>query len=297
MNPWLPTLLLALLLNGAAPATPGTSRPSPAVVGSSDGPAGISAGYEVRVDRFDYRFENPSNFDTSYLVPHFFEQTYRADHQWLVVRARYRVANRMWVTEVGFAPEQEGHGSDADTFSNPDGNVIVDATETPVALLSWRVRHRVALARVGGFDTSVGYSYRRDRSVFPDSTTTITQTKPPSFVSFWDTGRERTISEVHQIRLAAHRQVPLSARWTLRVGLDVSPIDLARLTTLLPDKYPDRPIIFTAKGTMIEPRVDLNGRLGRWSINVAADYTHHWSYKQDSQFGWNGAGLSVSVGR
>ena len=48
--------------------------------------SGISFAYERTRDRFHYRFENPSSFDTPELVPHEFTQTYWGDNQWLVVR-------------------------------------------------------------------------------------------------------------------------------------------------------------------------------------------------------------------
>ena len=51
----------------------------------------LSAGYEAHRDRLHYGFENPSNIDTPFLVPHRFDQIYVADNQWLSVSARYPV--------------------------------------------------------------------------------------------------------------------------------------------------------------------------------------------------------------
>src|SRR5262245_60171722 len=60
----------------------------------------LTAGYEIHRDRFHYTFENPSNIDTEFLVPHSFTQTYDADNQWIAAAVRVPVgADHM---EAGF---------------------------------------------------------------------------------------------------------------------------------------------------------------------------------------------------
>ena len=63
-------------------------------------PVAVSVGYEVHRDRIRYRFENPSNFSTPFLVPHEFTQGYVADNQWLVVSTRVRNSPRGTVNLV-----------------------------------------------------------------------------------------------------------------------------------------------------------------------------------------------------
>src|SRR5262249_3886869 len=43
----------------------------------------LRAGYELHRDHLRYTFENPSNIDTDFPVPHSFTQQYVADSQWL----------------------------------------------------------------------------------------------------------------------------------------------------------------------------------------------------------------------
>jgi hypothetical protein len=49
----------------------------------------VQVRYEHEFGAYRYRFENPSSFDTPQLVPHFFEQKYDTNKDWLVGRVAY----------------------------------------------------------------------------------------------------------------------------------------------------------------------------------------------------------------
>ncbi len=152
-------LFASLLVAEDSSARSGRVQPqSPRAGAAAEESPGLDLGIEFRRDRFRYRFENPSSFNTSFPVPHFFEQSYRVDTRWLDLRGRYRVLGRLWETEVGLTPDTTGSGDDYDTFFNPDGNLIVYGTRADVSIRSWRFRHSIALTRVAGFDTWIGYS-------------------------------------------------------------------------------------------------------------------------------------------
>ena len=70
-------------------------------------------GVEVRRDRFQYHFENPSSFDTPFSVPHVFEQRYVADNVWAVLAVRYSAGLR-WETSIGATPQRTATADDYD---------------------------------------------------------------------------------------------------------------------------------------------------------------------------------------
>ncbi len=273
-------------------STPGPAR----VAGVGSGPAGISAGIEIRRDRYRYRFENPSSFNTPFTVPHFFAQSYRVNSRWLVVRARYPIFGRLWEFEGGFTTDRSGYGDDYDTFFNPGGNVITYGTSAAASIRSWRLGASVPLARVAGLDTWLGYGFRRDRAVFPPSLTTTTQTQPPSFDSFWNAGRETTISDIHEVRVGAGRSIAISGRAVLGGRLTLTPIGVARLTTKLEDKYPGVPIVFVARGPSLAAVLLISQRVGWVRMTASADFVHTWSYSSANQFHRDCAGAAFSIG-
>ena len=290
-------LFASLLVAEDSSARSGRVQPqSPRAGAAAEESPGLDLGIEFRRDRFRYRFENPSSFNTSFPVPHFFEQSYRVDTRWLDLRGRYRVLGRLWETEVGLTPDTTGSGDDYDTFFNPDGNLIVYGTRADVSIRSWRFRHSIALTRVAGFDTWIGYSFRRDRAAFPASYSTTTQSNPPSFTSFWNAGRESTISDVHEVRISAGRAARLATAWRVNGRVDLTPLGVARLTTLLPDRYPGQPIVFVARGPSLEASVSVNRRIGRFRIEASADIVHSWSYGSANQFHRDSAGVRVTAG-
>jgi len=257
--------------------------------------ARVSIALEVRRDRFSCRFENPSSFNTADLVPHFFEQRHDADNAWLVARIRFNAGGRLWETEAGVTRSATGLGSDYDTFFQPDGNIIVYGTTADTALRSWRVAQYIGLGSWRGTRLRAGYSYRRDQSTYRPSESTTTQTKPPSTSSVWNTFRETTVAEVHEVRLGAARALVQTPRWRVEATADVAPTTLARLSTMLPDKYKD-PVVFIAKGLSVEAQLHVAARAGRLDAGASIDYVHTWNYGQKNQFHRSGVGVSLHVG-
>jgi hypothetical protein len=131
--------------------------PAPALPAPLPPRVTVAAGYEVHRDRLRYRFENPSNIDTPFLVPHSFAQTYVADNQWLVASARYQVFSQGLETEVGFTPEVTTLGSDFDTFHDPNNDVVVSGTAGDVRMRSHRFT-QWSEGRLWGMPFRLGYA-------------------------------------------------------------------------------------------------------------------------------------------
>jgi len=253
--------------------------------------------YEFRRDRFRYRFENPSNFNTTFTVPHFFAQSYRADNHWLVAGARYRLFDSIAETEIGVTPQRVTVGDDYDTFFQPDGNIVVYGTTADVSLRSHRFSQRLESRPIRGWTARLGYTYQRDRSVFHPSFSTTTQSSPAASSSFWNPARETTISEVHEISIGAARRFAVSRAWTILGLADLAPVRLAKLTTILPDKYPGQDIVFLSKGLSLAPGVNAAWRRGRWAADLSLAYSTTWNYHRSDQFHRNALAVGVAVYR
>lgn len=286
-------LLLMSLTTGTARlgARPATSAPPPPSRATT-----WSAGIEYQRDRFDYHFDNPSTVGTPELVPHFYEQRYDADNVWLTGRIRFHAGSRALESEGGVSLAATGVGSDYDTFFQPDGNVIVYGTTAVTDIWSWRAAQYVTLGRWGGVDLRVAYAYRRDRAEFRPSDSTTSQTKPPSFTAVWNDDRETTISEVHEIRVGLQRQTPPHAAWQVRVSADVAPTTLARLTTILPDKY-DEPVVAIAKACSVNAALHAARRIGHWRLGLRAVWAAAWGYSSTNHYHRNAFSAGVTVGR
>lgn len=257
-------------------------------------PARIDVAYERTYDRFHYRFENPSSFDTADLVPHEFTQTYWGDNQWLVLRARLHAGARALETEIGATPQRSTRGDDYDTFFQPSGDVVVVGTTGGVSMRSWRVRQTIGLGRKAGIDWSLGYQYRSDRSEFHPGLKSTSHTQPASYEEFWIYTRETTISRNYgpAIRMGRRWNGPA---WEVTLDADVSPLMNGRLTTLLPDKYPGRTIVFNAAYMSLEPSLTISlGR--RWPVMLTVGYNRTQSYLESRQFVRNAARLAVGFG-
>lgn len=264
----------------AEPASSATQAQSSVTRGTTT----MTLGWEYRSDTYVYRFENSSSFDTSILVPHFFQQAYDAGNQWIVARARYRAFGRWLETEGGFAFWGTGLGDDYDTFFQPDGDTIVYGTTAVTSLSGFRVGQRANLGTALGFTGRIGYVYRRDRSEFRPSDSITRHSNPPSESRFFNTDRETTISAVQEAQFGVMRTVSSAGRWHLVTGVDVSPLTLARLTTILPDKYPGQDIVFIAKGLSLAPSLRFTITRGVVAMGVSANYVHTWPYGSANQF-------------
>jgi hypothetical protein len=262
----------------------------------SEAPA-ISAGYERAYDRFHYVFENPSRFDTPELVPHNFRQTYWGDNQWLFVSARYRVARLLMESTVAATPSQETRGDDVDAFFLPGGDVATSGTSGRIDMRSLRISHDVAVPSKGRVVWHAGYLYRRDRQEFHTrQIKTVTHTLPPSSESFPIDGAETTISGVYEARFGVSRRWAAASGWRLRARVDTAPTTLARLTTILPIKYPGREIVFSALVLTINPSLTIE-RGERWPIALTISATRTMSYAESRRFDRRAVTAAIAVGR
>lgn len=242
----------------------------------------IRVGYEARRDHLRFTFENPSNIDTDFPVPHSFTQQYVADNHWVLGSARYTIRDDVMQTEFGLTPERQTHGSDLDTFYDPDNDIVVSGTKGDVRLRSLRFTHW-SEGRLFGLPMRVGYTFRRDRSQFLPTDRIVTHTNPPSEVRSPTLGHETTISQVHEIPIEVSRTWNISPSWKAIPSADVSPLILARLITKLPDKYPGRDITFAAKSIGVGGGVRLVRQHG-WPLAVTIHYGQTWGYRAARQF-------------
>lgn len=270
------------------------SQGDPALAQQQQDEHGVTVGVEATRDRFHYRFENPSSFGTVELVPHEFTQTYWADNYWLVVRARFGPPHHLFESEFAATPARTTRGDDYDTFFQPTGDVVVAGTTGNVAMRSWRARQTIGLGRGAGLQWDIGYQFRHDRSVFGPGLKTISHTQPASLESSMIYTRETTISAVYGLVIGVDKQWTAGS-WSGSVGIGSSPLVSARLTTLLPDKYPGQTIIFSALVAGVEPSLTISyGR--HWPISVTAGYFRTFSYKHSSQFVREAARIEVGAG-
>ena len=261
---------------------------------SAQEPTGISIAYERTRDRFHYTFKNPSSLGTEELIPHEFTQTYWADNQWLVLRGRFRAGSRALETEVAATPQVSTRGDDYDTFFEPSGNVVVTGTTGGISMRSWRVHQMIELAQNAGVVWSVGYQYRQDRSEFHPGLKSTRTSQPPSFEEFWIYTRETTISRNYGVIVRPQRTWAAET-WRVTIDADVLPLMTARLTTLLPDKYPGRTIVFSALAVSLEPHVQLVLGHAR-PITILLGYNRTLSYLKSREFVRQAIKISAGVG-
>lgn len=267
----------------------------PAIAAAQPAPA-ISVAYEASYDRFHYYFENPSTFDTGELVPHNFKQTYWGDNHWLVVSGTYRLMGLVMETSGAVTPSRDTRADDVDAFFLQSGDVATSGTSGRVDLRSFRIRHDVALGSSRGMTWHGGYQYRRDRSAFhAKQIKTVTHSRPPSSESFPIDGAETTISDVHAVHFGISREWAANA-WRLRARLDAAPTTYARLTTILPIKYPGREIVFSAPVLTLNPSLEI-ARGARWPLAVTVSVTQTVSYTEARRFQRRAVAAAIRVGR
>jgi hypothetical protein len=254
----------------------------------------VRAGYENHRDHFRYTFENPSNIDTDFPVPHSFTQRYVANNQWFFGSARYAVRDDVMQTEFAITPERQTAGSDLDTFFDPNNDVVVSGTSGDVMLRSLRFAHW-SEGRLWGLPWRVGYAFRRDRSQFLPTDRIVTHSNPPSEVRSPTFGHETTISQVHEIPIEVSRPGNVSSTWRIVPRAAVSPLILARLITKLPDKYPGQDIIFDAKAIGVEGGIEITRQRG-WPIALSLHYGQTWGYRGARQYRRDSLAAAVRIG-
>ena len=288
------TSIVLALIAVAAPARSVRAQTAADDPGAPPDGVQIRGGYEVRRDHFRYTFENPSNIDTEFPVPHSFTQRYVADNQWLFGSARYSIRGDVMQTELAITPERQTPGSDLDTFYDPNNDVVVSGTAGEVLLRSLRFA-QWSEGRVFGLPWRVGYAYRRDRSQFLPTDRIVTHSNPQSEDRSPTFGHETTISPVHEIPVEVSRPLNLSSAWRLVPRAEVSPLIFARLTTRLPDKYPGQDIIFDAKSFGVGGELQLGRRKG-WPIEFTMRYGQTWGYRTARQFRRDVLAAALRVG-
>lgn len=281
--------IAAVLVIAAAPARSAaqTTPGSPAVT--------VSAGYEPHRDRLHYGFENPSTIDTPFLVPHRFDQTYVADNQWFLLSVRYPVFGEFMKTEVSLTPERATFASDLDTFFDPDNDLVVSGTAGDVMMRSWQVAHW-SEARLWGQLWRLGYVFRRDVTEFRSTERLLTHSNPASASRTPINTHETTISSVQEIPFGVSRQIAVARGWVLTAGTDVAPVATARLTTILPEKYPGQEIVFEATVATLAARAQVDWVRQRWPLTLVVEYGRTWSYRSSNQFGRDSLKAGVRFG-
>jgi hypothetical protein len=285
-------LALALALASIVAAPRGVAAQTAA--GGDDRPT-VHVGFEARRDRLTYRFDNPSNFDTTALVPHFFEQTYVADNVWLTATARYTAGVR-WETEGAVTPQRSSAATDYDTFFDPDGSVVVSGTSGNAAMRALRVSQMAEVGRIGRATLVSGYRFRLDTADFGVGHKTVI--RDGTLLQATDvTTRESTSSQIHELVMAVSLPMTVSPRWMLNARGELAPAVFGRLAVELHDKYPGQDLVFIAKAAATSVRLTLAQTGTRWPIEITADASRTWSYRSTAQLASSVVGLGVKIGR
>jgi hypothetical protein len=244
-----------------------------------------------RVERHDFRFDNPSSFDEGGLVPHFFEQRYDATATWIQAAIAFPWLDADWRTEVGFQPGAIGRGADIDTFLPPSGDVVTSGTRGEVRWRSIGLRQEIGLARWREWRFGVAVGYRQSRADFLPADLVVTHTQPPSETRAFTTDRETTWVRVLESGARAARVVSRE-RWRLTIEGAALPFTRGRLRISLPDKYPGERFSFEAMSFGARGRVVLERHIRTASVGVELTLHGAWPYASTPRY----ASWSVGVG-
>jgi hypothetical protein len=255
---------------------------------------------ERRVERVRYHFDNPSNFDTVELVPHFYEQKYDADNLWMLLTAEYRFLGGRARTQAGLTPRVTTQGSDIDSFFQTSGDVVTSGTDGQVRLNAFSIDQRFRVAYIGRvtapqWKVDVVMAYRRAHASFLPADIIVTHSLPASTTATFTTDRESTVSRMLQSGVAIEREWWLPGDWSARLESDAMPITRARLTTSLPDKY-DYDVVSDAWAFGATARLTFERR---WSAPLVTGVTISsggaWGYRGSANFQDRLFGVSVFV--
>lgn len=245
---------------------------------------GIGVRIEQRRERFDYHFDNPSNFEPGPPVPHAIDQRYEADNTWLFVSAAYRFLNAPAVTEFGFTPRITTPGSDIDTFYQPSGDVITSGTRGDVRLRSLSIQQKFDLASWRAWTFGVTVAYRRSTMDFLPSDRIVTHSQPRSETREPVAGNETTWSHVVQSGFTAAVPLKRGDRWHAGAAFEAYPISRARLNVSLPEKYPDEIISGDTFGFGLHARVIVERRWNVVSWGAGLKAARVWGYRDSSSY-------------
>jgi hypothetical protein len=216
-----------------------------------------SVSVEPTRESLQYRFDNPSSFDTTALVPHFFEQTYDTSNVWIGGRLTYPLLGHAAETRVAATPSSTRSADDFDTFFQPDGNIVRSGTTGNATIRSLQVLERIAANRVRGVDVGVSLGYRRDTARYHDGIGIVRTTSPPTEVRRLVTTREFVTSQLFEAGVFGSRS---SARFSGIV--DVIAVGAGRLAVQLPDKYPGRTIVAVGRYSSATAEATYTRRVG-----------------------------------
>lgn len=239
--------------------------------------AQVSVGVSAVRERSIFHFDAPSSYDTTDLVPHFFEQRYVLDNVWFHVAIDYRAGAR-WRTRVSATPVRQALATDYDTFYNPDGNVWVAGTTGDARVHSLRIEQQVDAGRTGPIVWTGGYRLRLDAADFLAGLRTDTR-NGILIASRIVTTAERTLAQVHEVFFRAEHARPLGAVWQLDLTADASPALLTRLAIQLPDKYPGQTLVYHAPGLGATAGATLTRRHQRWPVSIYVEAGRLWRYR------------------
>jgi hypothetical protein len=225
----------------------------------------LAATLEPARESLRYRFDNPSSFNTEQLVPHFFEQTYDTDNLWFEAAVGYTIGGRAAQTRLAMTPQLSGRADDFDTFFQPDGNVVVAGTTGNASIRSWRVSQRLTADHWRGVDVGVTFGYRRDTARYHEGIGIVTTTIPRTEERRTVATREFVTSQMFEAGISGMRT---QSRFGAR--LDVVAVGVARLAVQLPDKYPDRTLVFSGRYSGAAAEGSCRFRAGRLALQAGA---------------------------
>lgn len=257
-------------------------------------PVGLSAAVEPRVETLRYRFANPSSFNTTELVPHFFEQTYDTDNLWIGGRLTFPLLGHSAELSGALTPQITTQADDFDTFVNPGGNVIVSGTTGNASVRGWTVEQRVAVGSSPTLAYGIGYSYRRDSARYHDGTRIVTMTQPPSETRELVTTREFVTSQMHEVQLFA-RWRPAGATGVVLQAEGV-PVALGRLAVDLPDKYPGRTLVFEANVSVVRAEASMTRSVGSVALTGGLRLTRSIPWRQSARVTLSSVSALFSIG-
>jgi len=100
---------------------------------------------------------------------------------------------------------------------------------------------------------------------------------------------------VHEFRIGVSRQWAAAGRWRVQAALDASPSTIARLTTILPIKYPGREIVFSAVVMTLHPAVTIR-REARLPVTLTVASAQTFSYDAARRFTRRAITAALGVG-
>ena len=257
--------------------------------------AQVRVGVEQTYDRSRWHFDSPSSYDTTVLVPHFFEQNYTLDNRWLTADASYR-AGVDWHTSIGATPVRRATATDYDTFFNPGDVVWVSGTSGQAKVHSFRLSQAVDLGRIRGIRLTGGYRLRVDLADFLEGDRTDARNGVVVTRSVVTT-REYTSGQTHEVFIEGMHTSDLSPNWQLRVSGQASPAAVHRLAIQLPDKYPGRTLVYRTTNLAASGRVELVRGHDRWPLTLSLGVIRTVNYSRVQTANRSGLSVGAGIGR